>query len=208
MNPYRNAVSDRDTQRKPKRFKAVWAIYQQIAAIIGAFAILAFLGNFADFDWRSWLATLIGMWDELVRPPIQRLLHYVIEVPLSWVGWKVEVRQELRDYFAAMFVFFSSVFRAMVVTNWWSWRKKQQRQHDVAEETDSLGGCGGVVVTFLVIFGWAAFASVVLLVLVLESIDRLRGKGSFTEEARRFVLLISSPLIYAGVLIALNYLVL
>src|SRR5690606_33128701 len=83
------------------------------------FAILAFLTNFANFDWRGWLATLIGVWDENVRPVVRWALHYVVEIPSSWLGWHVEVPQSVRDYVAVGVVLTFSWLRVDVARSGW-----------------------------------------------------------------------------------------
>src|SRR5689334_17334939 len=104
----KSGADDRPTSRGPG---IGWRVYQQISAIIGAFAFLAFLTNFGHFDWRGLLATLIGAWDNYIRPPVRWLLHYMAEVPLGWVGWDVQLPQWLHDYLAVGFVIGASVIR-------------------------------------------------------------------------------------------------
>src|SRR5262245_32181229 len=102
---------------KPNDRSAVkigWAVYQQVAAILSAFALIAFLSHFIDFDWRGPLRLLVGVWNETVRPAERWLLHALITVPLSWIGRNFEVSQPVRDYLAVGMVLWVSMIRASV----------------------------------------------------------------------------------------------
>jgi len=87
-------------------------VYQQAAAIIGAFAIAAFLSNLIDFDWRAGFRAILGVWDEYIRPPVSWLFHMLVTVPAEALGWHVEVPQAVRDYFSVGVVLFLSRLRA------------------------------------------------------------------------------------------------
>jgi len=84
---------------KPRSlFRVVVALYQQIAALFATFALIASVSHFVDFEWRGFILTLIGQWNEYVRPAIKWLTNLLITIPLGWLGWRIEVPLPVQDY--------------------------------------------------------------------------------------------------------------
>jgi hypothetical protein len=80
-------------------FRGLRLLYQQIVVpVIAVFAMITFFSHFHDFQWRGFLASLIGQWDGYVRPAMKWLCQVLVTTPLSWVGWHVQVPLWLRDY--------------------------------------------------------------------------------------------------------------
>jgi hypothetical protein len=179
-----------------------WRIYQQIAAVIAAFALLSFLINFVDVEWRSWLATLISVWDEVVRPPVQRLLHYALEVPLSWIGWDIEVPQWLRDYVAVGVILVASHLRALVGAG--SLRTALSAMLSVRRWVREYGLLALLIWPPIEVIAWPA--SLAALTIYGGRLVAKRQERDWTEFWN--VVAILSPLIYASILLALNALVL
>ena len=89
-----------------------WAVYQQIAAVLGAFALAALLGHFIDIGWQGLLDTLVGYWDEHVRPTVHWALRLLISRPLMWAfSWDVEIPLIVRDYLSVGVITALSIFR-------------------------------------------------------------------------------------------------
>ena len=97
-------------------------VYQQTAAVFGAFGVAAIIGHFWSIGWKGWLQTLVGVWDDTVRPVMAWLLHYLVTVPLSWVGLEFEVPLLVRDYLSVGMIFAMSYRRAgpddLLHTDW------------------------------------------------------------------------------------------
>lgn len=78
-----------------------YVVYQQIAGVIGAFALIAFLGHFVHIDWRGALGDLVGLWDQHVRPAVKLVFDVLIVWPLQrWLDLNIEIPLIVRDYFA------------------------------------------------------------------------------------------------------------
>ena len=103
------------TGEKPDERKAVkigWALYQQVAAVLGALALAALLGHFFDIGWRGFLATLVGYWGEYMRPVARWAFALIVSAPLRWAfGWHFEVPLLARDYVATGAILSLSIFR-------------------------------------------------------------------------------------------------
>jgi hypothetical protein len=186
-----------------------WRVYQQVAAIIGSFALLAFLTNFVHFDWRGWLETLIGMWGQYVRPPVRWLLHYTIEMPLGWVGWHVHLPAWLHDYLAAGFVLAASVLRTFSAEDGW---RQAVRDFFLPPKGGDRRGWDSWLGWFPVfVLVWPVVAAVMLLGLVVILADLASKYEKDTDRNKRDLvlgILFTAPMFYAGALLALNYVVL
>lgn len=101
-----------DTQ-EPHGLGWGYVIYQQIVGILGALALLSFIGNFVDFDWRGAVRSLMDVWDATVRPAM-KLVTDVTVVPLlkALFKFEFEVPVIVRDYLAVGLVLFAGSFRA------------------------------------------------------------------------------------------------
>jgi hypothetical protein len=73
-------------------------VYQQVAAVLAAFGLAAVVGHFWHVGWRGFLATLVGVWDQTVRPVARQVLHVLVIVPLGWVGVYVVLPTWFSDY--------------------------------------------------------------------------------------------------------------
>jgi hypothetical protein len=170
-----------------------WRVYQQIAAIIGSFALIVFIGDLAHLDWRGFLGTLIGAWDEYVRPPVKWLLNLLVSIPLGWFGWHVQVPQWLRDYLAVGLVFSASMLR-LLATRGDSWRETLKDFMTVDEPWQIVVWPPFVLLLWPVTFLW----------FILSVVSGLIIRDSYVWNA----VLIISPLLYGAVLLAVNFLVL
>ncbi len=55
-----------------------YVVYQQVAGVLGAFALIAFLRHYLEIDWRGALLDLISVWDAYVRPAVKVILDSTI----------------------------------------------------------------------------------------------------------------------------------
>jgi len=74
------------------------SLYQQVAAVLASFGLAAVIGHFWHVGWRGFLATLVSVWDQTVRPVAQQVLHVLVAVPLGWFGVDVVLPTWLSDY--------------------------------------------------------------------------------------------------------------
>ena len=95
------------------------SIWRQIAAVFAAFAIAAVISHWWHIGWRGWLATLVGIWADTVRPAVAWLFHYLVTVPLGWIGIDFEISLFVRDYLTVGIILALSGLRA---TLWWRGR--------------------------------------------------------------------------------------
>ena len=89
-------------------------LYQQMAAVLGAFSMAAYFGHLLGLGWRGALKTIVGFWDETVRPFTGWLAKWCITAPFHWAfGWHVTVPEWVRDYFAVGVILFMSEYRVL-----------------------------------------------------------------------------------------------
>jgi hypothetical protein len=102
--------SNRSGRRGPLRL--VWVAYQQVAGVMGAFALLVFLGEVFHLGWRGILNSLVGVWSEYIRPIVKWMADGIVW-PFEWAfNWHIEIPLVVRDYFAVGLVFLFSLARA------------------------------------------------------------------------------------------------
>jgi hypothetical protein len=101
--------------RQPQRLSPVrfgWMAYQQVAAILGAFALIALISHVAPLRWRSFLRALVDQWNDYVRPATRWLFDLLISTPLSWYDVRFELPLAVRDYLSVGMVFLLAAARA------------------------------------------------------------------------------------------------
>jgi len=86
-------------------------VYKQVTAVIATIGLAAALARFG-YDWRGALASVVGWWDQVARPPMKWLFMALITTPLSWFGWHVDIPLWIRDYFAIGVIYSLSFLRA------------------------------------------------------------------------------------------------
>jgi len=179
----RNAAVPQTKEEKLSGLAIGYRVYQQIAAVLGAVALAAMVSRLFRVDWRSFVADLVGFWDEYARPVVGGLLEILIETPLSWLGVDVHVPVLLQDYVAVGIILMLSTSRDMV---------RRGRMRRTLEEQGLRR-----TVAALVFLGaiWPLF----LLILFVSLLMR--------DEPVAVVLTLS-PVIYLCLLLAANYLLL
>ena len=170
-----------------------WAAYQQVAAVLAAFGLAALLGHFVDIGWRGILDELVGYWGGLIRPVTRSVLDVLVSTPLRWTfGWRVEVPLIARDYLAVGAILAASSIRIRV--------KAVIRLRGVPIGRDLFHEFFESVLPVFVVL--ALIWPVILLSLVLLAI--FSRDADFARDARIAVL----PIVYLGLLLVMNYLVL
>ena len=99
-----------------KTFKASefgWSLYQHVAAVFAAFGLAALIGHFWRIGWVGFLKTLVGVWDETIRPVMTWVFHILISVPLGWIGVDFELPQLARDYLSVGLILTLSYLRTL-----------------------------------------------------------------------------------------------
>ncbi len=93
-----------------------YIIYQHVAGVLGAFALIAFLGHFVHLDWRGALVVLVGVWDTVVRPAVKGIFDATIVAFLKWAfDWHLDVPLIARDYLSVGLLVFLSELRSTFV---------------------------------------------------------------------------------------------
>jgi hypothetical protein len=187
-------MSEQIQSSGPRGLGLSYVLYQQIASVIGAFALIAYFGHFIAFDWRGALADLIGVWDSHVRPAVKWLLNETV-VALAWRAFHVEIvlSPAQRDYLAAGLVLVFSVLRAQ----YWE-------EHRLGRTfLQTLGSLArDWAFTPVMIVAWPLAVLVLLAVAVLGTLragdPRWRLDGTFS-------LLSLAPFLYLALLLAANY---
>jgi hypothetical protein len=94
-----------NSDKEPPKFRGVsraarfgLSLYQQVAAVLAALGLAAVIGHFWHVGWRGFLATLVSVWDQTVRPLAQQVLHVLVAVPLGWFGIDVVLPTWIGDY--------------------------------------------------------------------------------------------------------------
>ena len=99
-------------QHSGGRLRILWSVYQHVASVLAIIGLAAVLNHVFHIEWRSVLGTVVGYWDEIVRPVAKVLLDHLIVVPLGWVGWHIELPVLLRDYLTIGLILMVSFVRA------------------------------------------------------------------------------------------------
>jgi len=212
--------------RKPsKAVRFGWGLYQQVAAIFAAFGLAALVGHFWEIGWRGFLNTLVGVWDQTVRPVTTWLCHYALTFPLDWVGIDFVLPQWLQDYLSVGIILALAALRFDRLTGrsfrdsfefpFGRTRTEENRAyldnlprslprlpfHIFFISIDALEWPVGIL------FGWpAAFAATACIVLGVHLIPAFyRGSNrAIRLYGIRMALLTLAPAIYLGLLVAVN----
>jgi hypothetical protein len=204
------AMTTRDKERtKPRRlFSGGLIVYQQVAAVIAAFALIALSSTVFGSEWRGFIATLVGQWNEYVRPAMKWLLHLLVSTPLGWLGLRVEVPLWIRDYLGVGLALALSWLRVYLRgrrsrpfdddrANTSIWKPWKSAQGD--ELSDKA--LPWIVWPPLVLLVWPLVVGSFLFFIGLSTI------AGYAGQAIPFVLAVA-PVLYFGLLLAVNYLVL
>jgi hypothetical protein len=200
-------------------------VYRQVGAVFAAFGIVALLGHWWHIGWRGWLQSVVQIWGLTVRPAMQWIFHVLITVPLGWLGVHFELPLWARDYLSiGLIVLLSTVREATrqgLLVQEIRRRPKGRRWHEIFIFT-----IGWLPLT---LFLWpltVSFEAAILLLMVLAyfvvaSIEflflRSQPDGPETRVGRwrrgrqsgwRLAgagLRVLSPVIYLGLLLAVNF---
>jgi hypothetical protein len=179
-------------QTRARSVGAFYLIYSQVAAVIGAFALAAFLSELVELNWRGVLAELIGFWGLYVRPSVDWLLSHTIILLVKWVfHFELFVPLILKDYLGVGLVLTASIFRATRANILYFWQF--------------------VRATLVVTLGWPVFLLVFLWEVAWFVFVWRIGSYRYASRLREWALvslLAISPLIYLALLLAANYLLL
>jgi hypothetical protein len=212
-----------------------YVIYQQVAGVLGAFALAAFLGHFVHLDWRGALADLIGLWGQYVRPVVKLFFEITVVAFVKWAfNWRIEVPLLVRDYFSVGAVLLLSTLRAMffvpLLSRFTSGNRVTARISNLF-----LSGMSPLYVFFATVLFWPYMLIRYVMHLLrikrlaavdLDSLEEIIGVDYFLEggtgtpifvtEVNRkawatrdiALLLAVSPIIYLALLLVTNYLLL
>jgi hypothetical protein len=72
-----------DDRRSDKRVGLVFLIRQQVAGVIGAIGLAAMLDHIVRLDWRSFVAVLIGAWNDYVAGFVGWVLWATLALPVE-----------------------------------------------------------------------------------------------------------------------------
>lgn len=167
-------------------------VYQQVAGMIGAFALAALVSHVAEIDWRGALAAAIDVWDTYVRTAVKGALDLIIVMPLAWLfEWRIDIPLLVRDYVSVGLMLFLSSVRVDRIFAFVSLAEVYEKRHYLTN-------------FFVYLIAWPY--------VVFELLARLLG-AEFDEHAysapRSMVLyahlLALTPIIYFGLLVAANY---
>jgi hypothetical protein len=168
-----------------------WTIYQQIAAIFAAIGLAALADHWWHIGWRGALGSLVGIWGETVRPAMAAVFHVLVTVPLGWVHIHVEVPLVVRDYLSVGAIFAASVIR------------------DLSRSGRVEFGIRLPFFGLVLLIAWPLYALGCLAVVLSRRIaDRVRSEGQSATGERLTNLRVLSPLVYLGILFAVNFWVL
>ena len=91
-----------------------YVVYQQVASVIGAFALIAFAQHIFEVGWHGLLADLVAQWDLYVRPAVKFIFDVTVVALFSWaLDWRIEVPLAVRDYLSVGLVLIASNWRAI-----------------------------------------------------------------------------------------------
>lgn len=109
--------------RTGEAIKVGQGLYGHVKAVLGAFALAAFLGHVFHIGWHGFLLMLIGYWDEYVRPVTKAVAEVLVTAPLSWIGVHFEVPVLVRDYLSVGTILALSLARSYSKHKLLSWER-------------------------------------------------------------------------------------
>jgi hypothetical protein len=119
--PEHEAPGGEEPGRARETIRFGQGVYGHVKAVLGAFALAAFLGHVFHIGWHGFLLMLIGYWDEYVRPVTQAVSTALITTPLSWIGVHYEVPVLVRDYLSVGTILALSLARSYSTHKLVSW---------------------------------------------------------------------------------------
>ena len=192
------------SRRRSRLISLGTGAYQHVAGVLGAFALAAFGSQVFSLDWRGILADVVGVWDEYVRP-VAKLLADMIVWPVERLfGWNIDVPVIVRDYFSVGLVLFLSFMRA---TN-----KPGERIQILMRDREQRR-----LKLMMLLASLLAWPVVILLLVLIAPIavplmTRYVDEKGYSREGlgrrRNAIVLTLLPLLYLGILLAVNYLLL
>jgi hypothetical protein len=228
----------RRTDKARWAVKFGWGLYEQVKwvfGVIGAVGLAALLNQWWHIGWRGWLKALVGIWSHTVRPAITWVFHVLVTVPLGWIGVHFEVPLVLRDYFSIGVICALSTFRVWKkeTDRAWLFPLHAVREYRAtsygSHQSFMAGGLVGSVTAspaaLLVVWPLRILASLVLVLVAAPILAVALAHGRFdrpnqtSELDRRLMaqtlirnlpreLRIQAPVVYLGVLLAINFWVL
>lgn len=168
-----------DATEPQSTLSLLWIMYGQVAAMLGAFSLLALLSNFGDLGLRGVIREAFEMWAEYVRP--------LVGQPLQWLadafGWQIALPTVAKDYVAVGFVLGLSLLRTVSI---------------LRRATFSTFG---LILAFGVLpIGWPLFIAAMLLAIFFEGDRSPRALRRGTT----FISVFLAPLVYLALLFAAN----
>jgi hypothetical protein len=193
--------------RVPRRRRLIslgTGAYQHVAGVLGAFALAAFASRVFSLDWRGILADVVGVWDSYVRPVTRSVADAVVWPVERVFGWTIEVPVLVRDYVAVGLVLFLSFARA---TNLTGERALTVLRHREQRRLTLL-----MLLACLVAWPVVALLMLLILPIVIPLMTRYVDEHGLSREGlgkrRHAMVLTLLPLVYLGLLLAVNYLIL
>lgn len=208
-----------DDVREPRGIGWGYVIYRQVAGVLGAFGLAAFLGHFMHLDWRGALSSLVGVWAQVVRPATKWILDLAL-MPLTLrCHCSFVVPPVLTDYVSAGAVLALSTFRSRGPARRMLYTRLDARQARIARQVLSHSEYGwfSFVMDLLGAIFNVALWPVVTAVLGLQVLMKLILMMLFFRDPRETPVshlffyedaLTLLPMIYLALLLAANYLLL
>lgn len=189
----------------PRGLGLGYVVYQQILAVFGAFALAALISHLIDLEWRSFLGTLVGYWDEYVRPTVKWVLDTLIVAPLRWAfDWRVEFPLLARDYLSVGIVTALSLVRS-------TYRTSPKGRRDVIVLFKLVRGFGLEDVLLwppIVPLVWPLTMPWLVYIFISTYVAPVTRLSLKVEQVRIWTILALLPALYLGVLVAVNNLLL
>jgi hypothetical protein len=178
--------------------------YQHVAGVLGAFALAAFASRVFALDWRGILADVVGVWDTYVRPVTKSVADAIVWPVERVFGWSIDVPVLVRDYVAVGLVLFLSFARATNLTG--------ERALIVVRHREQRRLTLLMLLSCLVAWPIVALLMLLILPIVIPLMTRYVDEQGLPREGlgkrRQAMVLTLLPLVYLGLLLAVNYLIL
>ena len=167
-----------------------WVAYSQVTGVLGALGMIVFASHFIAFDLHGIVESLFSFWAGSVRPLVGLVLGATVEPIVRLVGLDFTVPMLVKDYLGAGFVLAFSFLRMMFVAgnvgSFW--------------EIDLTGKVRALVATLILLPLIWPF----MVIAFPLNLAWLTWKGNAPVGATKRTLLVLTPIIYVGVLFALN----
>jgi len=165
-------------------------------AVLAAVGVAAIIDQFWQIGWRGFLQYTVSIWERTVRPAVAWICHLVVTIPLGWIGVHIVVPEWLRDYLSVGLILGLSIARMQRND------RAPLRALLVLDRSDLLSSLAFWLPLIVVL--WPLHLLLYVAMFWMSAVNPGTRDSSVSKSMAAAV----APLLYLGLLLAVNYLLL